>query len=212
MIFLDNPNNPTGTSIEKEDFALFMEQLPEDIIVVLDEAYVDFMARERHIDVQGYIRDGKPLAALRTFSKAYGLSGLRLGYGIMGVEMAGYINRVRQPFNVNSLAQVGGLAALADDEHYRMTLQKSHDGIAWLSQEVAKLGCRPMGTQTNFFLIDVKGDGRKLYEHMLHQGVIVRPMQAYGYPNYIRITVGRAAENKRFVESLAKSLKELGYG
>jgi histidinol-phosphate aminotransferase len=93
-----------------------------------------------------------------------------------------------------------------------MTLQKSHDGIAWLSQEVAKLGCRPMGTQTNFFLIDVKGDGRKLYEHMLHQGVIVRPMQAYGYPNYIRITVGRAAENKRFVESLAKSLKELGYG
>jgi histidinol-phosphate aminotransferase len=212
MIFLDNPNNPTGTSIEKEDFALFMEQLPEDIIVVLDEAYVDFMAQERHIDVQGYIRDGKPLAALRTFSKAYGLSGLRLGYGIMGVEMAGYLNRVRQPFNVNSLAQVGGLAALADDEHYRMTLQKSHDGIAWLSQEVAKLGCRPMGTQTNFFLIDVKGDGRKLYEHMLHQGVIVRPMQAYGYPNYIRITVGRAAENKRFVESLAKSLKELGYG
>jgi histidinol-phosphate aminotransferase len=212
MIFLDNPNNPTGTCIEKEDFASFMEQLPEDIIVVLDEAYVDFMARERRIDVLEYIRDGKPLAALRTFSKAYGLSGLRLGYGIMGVEMAGYLNRVRQPFNVNSLAQVGGLAALADDEHYRMTLQKSHEGIAWLSKEVAKLGCRPMGTQTNFFLIDVKGDGRKLYEHMLHQGVIVRPMQAYGYPNYIRITVGRAAENQRFVETLSKSLKELGYG
>ena len=211
MIFLDNPNNPTGTVIDRDDFAAFMEQLPQEIIVVLDEAYVDFMDPELRIDILAYIRMGKPVTALRTFSKAYGLSGLRLGYGIMDVEMAGYLNRVRQPFNVNSLAQVGGVAALEDDDHYRMTLQKSKDGIAWLSKEVAKIGCRPMGTHTNFFLIDVKGDGRKLYEHMLHQGVIVRPMQAYGYPNYIRITVGRADENQRFVEALAKSLKELGY-
>jgi histidinol-phosphate aminotransferase len=130
----------------------------------------------------------------------------------MDVEMADYLNRVRQPFNVNSLAQVGGVAALEDDEHHRKTLQKSRDGIAWLSNEVARLGCRPMGTHTNFFLIDVKGDGKRLYEHMLHQGVIVRPMQAYGYPNYIRITVGRTDENQRFVMALAKSLEELGYG
>lgn len=212
MIFLDNPNNPTGTIIGQDDFALFMEQLPRDILVVLDEAYVDFVAPELRIDVLAYIRGGKPVAALRTFSKAYGLSGLRLGYGFMDKEIAGYLNRVRQPFNVNSLAQAGGVAALEDDEHYRMTLQKSHDGIAWLSKAVAELGCRPMETHTNFFLIDVKGDGRKLYEHMLHQGVIVRPMQAYGYPNYIRITVGRADENQRFVAALAKSLKELGYG
>ena len=212
MIFLDNPNNPTGTIINQDDFALFMEQLPPEIIVVLDEAYVDFMTPELRIDILSYIRSKKPVAALRTFSKAYGLSGLRLGYGIMDVEMAGYLNRVRQPFNVNSLAQVGGLAALEDEEHYRMTLQNSSTGIAWLSKEVAKLGCRPMATHTNFFLIDVKGDGRKLYEHMLQQGVIVRPMQAYGYPDYIRITVGREDENRRFVESLAKSLKELGYG
>ena len=93
-----------------------------------------------------------------------------------------------------------------------MTLERSREGIAWLSREVGKLGGRPMKTQTNFFLIDVKGDGRKLYEHMLHQGVIVRPMEAYGYPNYIRITVGRRDENQRFVGALAKSLKELGYG
>jgi len=211
MIFLDNPNNPTGTIITKDDFAAFMEQLPEEVIVVLDEAYVDFVAPELRIDVLTYIRARKPVAALRTFSKAYGLSGLRLGYGIMDAEMADYLNRVRQPFNVNSLAQVGGVAALADDEHYRMTLEKSHEGIAWLSREVAKLGCRPMATHTNFFLIDVKGDGRKLYEHMLQQGVIVRPMQAYGYPNYIRITVGRAEENQRFLGALARSLKELSY-
>lgn len=212
MIFLDNPNNPTGTIIDSDDFASFMERLPGEIIVVLDEAYVDFVAPELRIDVLSYIRAQRPVAALRTFSKAYGLSGLRLGYGIMDKEMADYLNRVRQPFNVNSLAQVGGVAALADDEHYHMTLKKSRDGIAWLSREVEKLGCRPMATHTNFFLIDVKGDGRKLYEHMLYQGVIVRPMQAYGYPNYIRITVGRADENQRFIGALAGSLKELGYG
>jgi histidinol-phosphate aminotransferase len=211
MIFLDNPNNPTGTIIDKGAFTSFMEELPDEVIVVLDEAYVDFVAPELRIDVLAYIREGRPVAALRTFSKAYGLSGLRLGYGIMGVEMADYLNRVRQPFNVNSLAQIGGNAALSDEEHYQMTLQKSRDGIAWLSKEVEKLGCRPMETHTNFFLIDVKGDGKKLYEHMLHEGVIVRPMQAYGYPNYIRITVGQADENLRFVKALGKSLKELGY-
>jgi histidinol-phosphate aminotransferase len=212
MIFLDNPNNPTGTIIDKAVFASFMEKLPDEIIVVLDEAYVDFVAPELRIDVMAYIRGGKPVAALRTFSKAYGLSGLRLGYGIMDVEMAAYLNRVRQPFNVNSLAQVGGVAALADDKHYLMTLQNTREGIAWLRKEVARQGCRPMETHTNFFLIDVNGDGKKLYEHMLHQGVIVRPMQAYGYPNFIRITVGRRDENQRFVDALAKSLKELGYG
>lgn len=212
MIFLDNPNNPTGTIIARDDFATFMEQLPEGIMVVLDEAYVDFVDPDLRIDVLSYIRSGKSMAALRTFSKAYGLSGLRLGYGIMDTEIAGYLNRVRQPFNVNSLAQVGGMAALADDEHYRMTLEQSRAGIEWLSKEVAGLGCRPLPTHTNFFLIDVKGDGKKLYEHMLHQGVIVRPMQAYGFPNYIRITVGRPEENQRFVGALAKSLKELGYG
>jgi histidinol-phosphate aminotransferase len=211
MIFLDNPNNPTGTIIDRDDFASFMEKLPEGVLVVLDEAYVDFVVPELRIDVLAYIRQGKPVAALRTFSKAYGISGLRLGYGIMDAEMADYLNRVRQPFNVNSLAQVGGIAALSDEEHYRMTLRKTREGIDWLSREVEKLGCRPMETHTNFFLIDVKGDGKKLYEHMLHQGVIVRPMQAYGYPNYIRITVGRADENQRFVKALAKSLKELGY-
>jgi histidinol-phosphate aminotransferase len=212
MIFLDNPNNPTGTIIARDDFETFIKRLPDDVILVLDEAYVDFVLPELRLDVLSYIRSGRPMAALRTFSKAYGLSGLRLGYGLMAAEMADYLNRVRQPFNVNSLAQVGGLAALADDEHYRMTLEKSRSGIAWLSREVEKLGCRAFPSHTNFFLIDIRGDGRKLYEHMLQQGVIVRPMQAYGFPSYIRITVGRSEENQRFVAALAHSLHELGYG
>ena len=212
LIFLDIPNNPTGTIVDKQAFDSFLEQLPERVIVVLDEAYVDFVDPEVRIDAQSYIRQQKPVAVLRTFSKAYGLSGLRLGYGLMPAEITGYLNRVRQPFNVNSLAQVGGLAALEDEEYYQLTLQRTRQGIFWLSQEVAKLGCRPLPTHTNFFLIDIGGEAKKLYEHMLHKGVIVRPMQAYGYPNFIRITVGQEHENQRFVKTLAESLQELGYG
>ncbi len=212
LIFLDIPNNPTGTIVKKEIFDTFLEQLPAQVIVALDEAYVDFVDPAERIDAQSYIKQQKPVVALRTFSKAYGLSGLRLGYGLMAAEIADYLNRVRQPFNVNSLAQVGGIAALQDEEYYQLTLQRTRQGIAWLSQEVTKLGCRPMPTHTNFFLIDVGGDAKSLYEHMLYKGVIVRPMQAYGYPNFIRITVGREAENQRFVKALADSLQELGYG
>jgi len=212
LIFLDIPNNPTGTVVDKETFDSFLKQLPEHVIVALDEAYVDFVDPEVRIDAQSYIKQQKPVVALRTFSKAYGLSGLRLGYGLMPAEIANYLDRVRQPFNVNSLAQIGGIAALEDEEYYQLTLQRTRQGIAWLSREVARLGCRPLPTHTNFFLIDVGGDGKKLYEHMLHKGVIVRPMQAYGYPSFIRITVGRESENLRFVAALAESLQDLGYG
>jgi len=212
LIFLDIPNNPTGTVVDKETFDTFLKQLPEHVIVALDEAYVDFVDPEVRIDAQSYIKQQKPVVALRTFSKAYGLSGLRLGYGLMPAEIANYLDRVRQPFNVNSLAQTGGVAALQDDEYYQLTLQRTRQGIFWLSQEVAKLGCRPLPTHTNFFLIDIGGEAKKLYEHMLHKGVIVRPMQAYGYPNFIRITVGQEHENQRFVKALAESLQELGYG
>jgi histidinol-phosphate aminotransferase len=212
LVFLDIPNNPTGTIVDKEKFDSFLTQLPEQVIVVLDEAYVDFVEPQLRIDALSYIRQQKPVAVLRTFSKAYGLSGLRLGYGLMSAEITGYLSRVRQPFNVNSLAQVGGLAALEDEEYYQLTLQRTRQGISWLSQEVAKLGCRPLPTHTNIFLIDIGGDAKKLYENMLHKGVIVRPMQAYGYPNFIRITVGRESENQRFIKALAASLQELGYG
>lgn len=213
LIFLDIPNNPCATIINRTKFEDFLDRLPERVIVVIDEAYVDFVTPEKRLDSLAYIRQGeKPVVALRTFSKAYGLSGLRLGYGIMPQDLAGYLHRVRQPFNVNSLAQIGGLAALEDDEYYQKTLERTKAGREWLMAEVEKLGCRPMESHTNFFLIDVRGNGKKLYEHMLHKGVIVRPMAAYGFPNYIRITVGRDDENQRFIKALGESLKELGYG
>jgi len=212
LIFLDNPNNPTGTVFAAAEFEAFLDQVPEGVIVALDEAYVDFVEPALQLDARKYLHHKTPVVALRTFSKAYGLAGLRVGYGIMHPEIADYLHRVRQPFNVNQLAQVAALAALGDDDHYAKTMQLTREGMAWLACEVEKLGCTAFPSQANFFLIDVKGDGKKLYERMLGQGVIVRPMQAYGYPTYIRVTVGRPEENDRFVKSLAESLAELGYG
>jgi len=212
LIFLDNPNNPTGTVFSEVDFASFLAKVPEGVIVALDEAYVDFVEAAKKIDSRRFLEHRVPVVALRTFSKAYGLAGLRVGYGLMRAGIADYLHRVRQPFNVNLPGQAGALAALADEEHYQNTLTLTREGIVWLSREVEKLGCRAFPSQTNFFLIDVKGDGKKLYEQLLTKGVIVRPMQAYGFPDYIRITVGTPAENQRFVAALAVALKELQYG
>lgn len=211
LIFLDNPNNPTGTVFLKQEFEDFLQKVPNSVIVVLDEAYVDFVDPEIRLDARTYLQSDTPVVTLRTFSKAYGLAGLRVGYGLMRAEIAEYLHRVRQPFNVNQLGQIGAQAALADDEYYQKTLTTTKQGIAWLQQEVEKLGCKAFPTQTNFFLIDVKGDCKKLYQHMLGKGVIVRPMSAYGFPNYIRITVGLPEENQRFVAAFAETLKELRY-
>ncbi len=211
IIFLDCPNNPCGTVIGKENFDAFLDKVPDHIIVVLDEAYVDFVDADERLDAYSYIKNDRPVVALRTFSKAYGLAGLRVGFGIMNEQTAGYLHRVRQPFNVNSLAQIGALAALEDDTHYQKTMKGTKDGMEWLSSEVEKLGCRPYPSQTNFFLIDVRGNAKELYEKMLGKGVIVRPMQAYGFPEFIRITVGTIEENERFVNSLSEALRELQY-
>ena len=214
LIFIDNPNNPTGTLISSEAFDRFLRNLPQSVIVVVDEAYVDFVDPEERIDILGYIRECEGIPAvvsLRTFSKAFGLAGLRVGFGVMHKEVAALLHRVRQPFNINLPGQVGALAALEDTEHYQRTLSGTTDGRNWLSVEMTKLGCTPYPSYTNFFLIDVKGDATKLYEAMLYKGVIVRSMKAYGYPDFIRITVGTAAENERFVHALADCLKDLGY-
>ena len=212
LIFLDNPNNPTGVIFGRQEFEDFLGQVPEQVIVVLDEAYVDFVEPTVRIDVRKYLDNRTPVVGLRTFSKAYGLAGLRIGYGLMNSEIADYLHRVRQPFNVNSPAQIGALAALDDDDHYNQTMQLTKDGIAWLTKEITALGCKVFDTHTNFFLVDVGLDCRKLYDKMLAKGVIVRPMSAYGYPEYIRITVGLPEENSRLAASLADVLAELRNG
>ena len=214
LIFIDNPNNPTGTLIEREAFDSFLRGLPQSVIVVVDEAYVDFVEPARRIDILGYINrpEGIPaVVSLRTFSKAFGLAGLRVGFGVMHRQVADLLHRVRQPFNINLVAQAGALAALDDVEHYEHTLRATREGMAWLHRELEALGCRPYPSHTNFFLIDVHGDATRLFEAMLYKGVIVRSMKAYGYPDFIRITVGTDEENRRFVAALAECVKDLGY-
>lgn len=214
LIFMDNPNNPCGTMISREEFDAFLRKIPEHVVVVLDEAYVDFVPVEKRIDVLSYIRNPvgiAPVVSLRTFSKAFGLAGLRVGFGLMHSEITNLVHRVRQPFNINLLAQVGAQAALEDTDHYEMTIRETGKGRAWLSKEVEQLGCKAYPSFTNFFLIDVRGDATKLYDTMLYKGVIVRSMKAYNFPEFIRITVGTEAENQRFAKALADCLKELGY-
>jgi histidinol-phosphate aminotransferase len=214
LIFIDNPNNPTGTLIGREEFDRFLAGLPQSVIVVVDEAYVDFVDPEQRIDILSSIRQPETIPAvvsLRTFSKAFGLAGLRVGFGVMHHEVAALLHRVRQPFNINLPAQAGALAALDDTDHYNHTLRATAEGRQWLGEAVTRLGCTPYPSHTNFFLIDVCGDATRLYEAMLYKGVIVRSMKAYGYPNFIRITVGTAEENQRFVAALAECLQDLHY-
>ncbi len=213
LIFLDNPNNPTGTFLAPERFVEFIDQLPESVILVVDEAYVEYMHRDLRLPLD-LIQpvDGRcGVVFLRTFSKAYGLSGLRVGYGLMAEEIANCLHKVRQPFNVNLLAQVAAVAALHDEAFYRQTLEKTAASLAFLQEEIGRLGCRCYPTETNFFLVDVGGNADTLYQALLCQGVIVRSMSAYGFSDFIRITAGTEPENLRLLEALKKSLDELGY-
>lgn len=214
LIFLDNPNNPTGCPIKPTDLYSFLSTVPESVLVVLDEAYVDFMDNELQVDIFSLVRNSKGrcgVVSLRTFSKAYGLAGVRIGYGLMPSQVAVNLHKVRQPFNVNQLAQIGALAALEDEEFYQQTLQRTREGLNYLQAEVDKLGCKSYPSQTNFFLIDVKGDATVLYEAMLHKGVIIRSMKSYGYTDTVRITVGSEEENQRFLTALSECLHELAY-
>jgi len=214
LIFIDNPNNPTGTLLEQDRLEGFLSILPDHVLVVLDEAYIDFVDEDRYYDTLPLVGDALDrcgVVLLRTFSKAYGLAGMRLGYGLMAPVLAECLHKVRQPFNVNLVAQQGALAALGDVDFYRKTLQETAAGKRFLMDGVEALGCTTYPSQSNFFLIDVHGDATRLYETMLSKGVIIRSMKAYGYPTFIRINVGTKQENRRFLETLARALKECGY-
>jgi len=206
MIFVNNPNNPTGTIVSSEAFEEFLDKIPRQIIVVVDEAYIEFV-RDRTCPVGlRYVTGDKIVVTLRTFSKAYGLAGLRIGYGVMREELVDLIDRVRQPFNTNVLAQVGALAALDDDEFLKRTIRTVHGGLDFLYAEIDKMGLSYFPSQANFFLIDVKQDASVVFENMLRKGVIVRPMGAYGYSTYIRVNAGLPEENRRFIEALKEVL------
>jgi len=206
MIFINNPNNPTGTIIKKEAFEKFLRTIPETTITILDEAYGDFLNVDDSPQGVDYVKAPRWVITLRTFSKAYGLAGLRIGYGIASKELTRYLNKVRQPFNVNSLALAAACAALEDEEHFRETLQLVSEGLRFLYRELDRLGLSYIPSQSNFLMILVGKNCQQIYEALLRQGVIVRPLSSFGYDDYIRVTVGTAQENERFIECLEKTL------
>jgi len=206
MIFLNVPHNPTGTIVSRPDFEDFLSQIPPQIVIVLDEAYIEFVADSNCTNSFDYLDTDHAIVGLRTFSKVFGLAGLRVGYGVMPVVLAELLHRVRQPFNVNTLAQVAANAALKDDEFLQRTVNLVHDELDFIYAGLDKLALTYIRSQANFVMIEV-GNGLKadeVSESMLMQGVIVRPMTSYGYPRHIRVTVGRHEENIRFLEALEK--------
>jgi histidinol-phosphate aminotransferase len=206
MVFVCNPNNPTGTVVSRSRFESFLEALPDSVVVVIDEAYAEFV---RDIDSPrglDYLGCGKPVVVLRTFSKAYGLAGLRIGYGIMPAAVASLLHRVRQPFTANLLGQVAAVAALDDTAFLDRTVRLTHEGLDFLYHALDQSGIRYFPTQTNFFLIDVERDADEIYRRLLAHGIIVRSMTSYDYPTCIRVNVGLSEENTRFIEALRKVL------
>jgi histidinol-phosphate aminotransferase len=205
IVFVANPNNPTGTLAAREELIQFVNEVPEDVLLVMDEAYIEFL--EEPLDLIPLIRLGarKNLILMRTFSKIYGLAGLRLGYGIADRELISALEKIRQPFNANLPAQAAALAALDDEEHVRKTRGNNFAGLDFFAQSLRKLKLEYVPSFANFILVRV-GEGQKVFEAMQKLGVITRPMGGYQLPEWIRISIGTRAENERCLEALGKAL------
>jgi histidinol-phosphate aminotransferase len=201
IVFLANPNNPTGTLYGKKPWEKFLQQVTPETLLVVDEAYFEYVADPDYPNSIAYQKDGKTILTLRTFSKLYGLAGLRIGYAVGPEDLVALVQRVRQPFNVNAAAQWAALAALDDGDHVKRSLDVNREGMAYLRAELERLGLAPVPSQANFILVRV-GDGGAVFKKLLARGVIVRPMAAYDLAEYIRVTIGTMKENSRFINEL----------
>lgn len=206
IVFVANPNNPTGTLAPREDVVKFVNEVPDDVLLVMDEAYIEFL--DDPVDLVPLIRLGvrKNLVLMRTFSKIYGLAGLRIGYGIADAELISALEKIRQPFNANLLAQTAALAALDDEEHVRKTRLNNFAGLEFFDKTFRELKLEYVPSSANFILVRV-GQGQKVFEAMQKLGVITRPMGGYQLPEWLRISVGTRPENERCLDALVKSLK-----
>ena len=206
LVFLANPNNPTGTIFRRAEWERFFQRMPPEVLLIVDEAYFEYVDDPDYPDSLLYQVSGRSLLTLRTFSKLYGLAGLRIGYGIAAKEIIDLMHRVRQPFNVNAPAQWAALAAIDDSEHVRRSLETNRQGMEYLRKEIAALGLEQVPSWANFILLRV-GNGNDVFQQLLAQGVIVRPVGVYDFPEHVRVTVGTMEENRRFIEALKKVIK-----
>ncbi|MDX1679717.1 MAG: histidinol-phosphate transaminase [Akkermansiaceae bacterium] len=197
LVFIANPNNPTGTMVDQAAIDRFMDRLPDHVIAVFDEAYYEFP--DNPPDVLKYVREGRNVCVLRTFSKIHGLAALRIGYGLAPAHLAGLLQKARQPFNTNALAQAGALAALGDDDHMQQTRQVNREGLEFLTQAMKERGIEYVPSHANFLLLKC-GRGDEVFQAMLRQGVIVRAMSGYKLPDWIRVSIGTPEENRRTLE------------
>ena len=207
LVFIANPNNPTGTIVRQAEVDAFLKRVPDDVLVVFDEAYREYVTDSAFPDILREAASGRAgnLVILRTFSKIYGLAGLRIGYGVMRADLVEYMDRVRQPFNTNTMAQIAALAALGDEAHLQKSLQLNQEGKAYLAEQLTRLGLTHVPTEANFIFFHVGTSGREVYERLLKDGVIIRPL---GGP-WLRVTIGRPEENRRFIAALDRKSTRL---
>ena len=206
VVFIANPNNPTGTWLDAEKLEAFIASVSENIIVVLDEAYYEYMPDQEKPDTDALLTKYSNLVVTRTFSKIYGLAGLRIGYAVSHPDIADLLNRVRQPFNTNLLAQAAALAALDDVEHLEKSVELNRQGLKQLSEGFSELELACIPSMGNFITVDMGREADSIYQALLREGVIVRPLANYKMPNHLRITVGTEEQNARLLKSLQKVL------
>jgi histidinol-phosphate aminotransferase len=202
LVFVTNPFNPTGSSITTDEFLRFSDQLPDNVLIIVDEAYIEFVRNNSVYNSLAEPLADPRIVTIRTFSKAYGLAGFRIGYGVMDKAVAEILNRIRQPFNVNSLAQAAAQAALQDTDFLSQTLSGTHQGIDFLTKKFSQAGFKVLPTQANFLMVDVKTDSRDICEKLLRKGVVVRSLASYGYDTFLRINAGTDQENQMCVDAL----------
>lgn len=206
LVFIANPNNPTGTWLKDDELQAFIAGLPGHVMVVVDEAYFEYVENEQYPDTAKWLERFPNLVVTRTFSKAYGLAGLRVGYCLSHPDVAALLNRVRQPFNVNQPAQAAALAALDDQAHVEEAVRRNRQGMQQLTSGLTRLGLSYIESVGNFIAFETARQGMDVYKNLLQEGMIVRPVANYGMPHHLRVTVGLEDENRRFLQALEKVL------
>jgi histidinol-phosphate aminotransferase len=206
LVFIANPNNPTGTWLVEAELEDFIASVPDHVMVVVDEAYFEYVAHANYPDTSRWLERFPNLIVTRTFSKVYGLAGLRVGYALSHPAVANLLNRVRHPFNVNLVAQVAALAALDDPEHLDRSIRRNHEGMFQLLSGISRLGLGSIESAGNFLTLDTGRSGLEVYNALLQEGIIVRPLANYNMPRHLRVTIGSAEENVRFLDALEKVL------